>query len=56
MSYEAPVIGERGPVTDWATDYDLFEDGYVRDPYDIWPSCGPAAPSSPASGSAAPTW
>ena len=36
MSYEAPVIGERGPVTDWATDYDLFEDGYVRDPYDIW--------------------
>ena len=36
MSYEAPVIGERGPVGDWGSDYDLFEDGYVRDPYAIW--------------------
>ncbi len=24
------------PVTDWATDYDIFDDGYVRDPYGIW--------------------
>ena len=44
MSYEAPVIGEREPVVDWATDYDLFEDGYVRDPYGIWSALRSACP------------
>jgi len=24
------------PVTDWSTDYDILDDGYVRDPYPIW--------------------
>jgi cytochrome P450 len=26
----------RPPVTDWATDYDIFDAGYVSDPYGIW--------------------
>ena len=27
----------KGPKTrDWATDYDIFDPGYVRDPYPIW--------------------
>ena len=38
MSYQAPVVGERAPVEDWETDYDLFEDGYVRSPYEMWSS------------------
>ncbi len=24
------------PVKDWATDYDIFDDDYVRDPFPIW--------------------
>ncbi len=36
MSYEAPVIGERDAVVDWSSDYDLFDDGFVRDPYGVW--------------------
>ena len=24
------------PVTDWATDYDIFDVGYIADPYGIW--------------------
>jgi hypothetical protein len=36
MSYEAPVVGTREPVSDWLTDYDLFDDGYVRDPFATW--------------------
>ena len=24
------------PVTDWATDYDIFDAGYIADPYGIW--------------------
>ena len=24
------------PVTDWTTDYDIFDPGYVRDPVLIW--------------------
>ena len=24
------------PVDDWATDYDIFDPGYVADPYPIW--------------------
>jgi cytochrome P450 len=27
---------ERRPVTDWATDYDIFDPEYVRNPYPIW--------------------
>ena len=27
---------EHGTVTDWATDYDIFDDEYVRDPAPIW--------------------
>ncbi len=38
MSYESPTLTERPPVQDWATDYDLFEDGFVRNPYDVWAS------------------
>jgi cytochrome P450 len=29
----APVTA---PVLDWATDYDIFDTGYVADPYPIW--------------------
>lgn len=36
MSYESPTLTDRPPVQDWATDYDLFEDGFVKNPYDIW--------------------
>ena len=25
-----------GPVEDWATDYDIFDPGYVTDPFPIW--------------------
>ena len=38
MSYEAPTVGTIAPVEDWVHDFDLFEDGYVRDPYSIWES------------------
>ena len=24
------------PVTDWATDYDIFDPQYVADPFPIW--------------------
>ncbi|HNJ98231.1 MAG TPA: cytochrome P450 [Ilumatobacteraceae bacterium] len=24
------------PVLDWATDYDIFDQGYIRDPFGIW--------------------
>ena len=26
----------RPPVTDWATDYDIFDEAYITDPYGIW--------------------
>ena len=29
-------VAERLPVTDWATDYDIFDAAYVADPYGIW--------------------
>ncbi len=29
----APITA---PVHDWATDYDIFDPGYVTDPYGIW--------------------
>ncbi len=27
---------ERCPVEDWASDYDIFDPGYVRDPAPVW--------------------
>lgn len=30
------VVGERPPVADWATDYDIFDPAYIADPYSIW--------------------
>ena len=30
------VEGDFGPVTDWATDFDMFEPDYVRDPATRW--------------------
>jgi cytochrome P450 len=30
------VQSQRAPVTDWSTDYDIFDEGYVTDPYGIW--------------------
>lgn len=44
MSYEAPVLGRKDPVADWATDYDLFDDGFVRDPYGVWAGLRDACP------------
>ena len=26
----------RPPVSDWATDYDIFDEAYITDPYPIW--------------------
>ena len=26
----------RGPVRDWANDYDIFDAGYIRDPFTVW--------------------
>src|SRR3970040_2040481 len=25
-----------GPVEDWATDYDIFDPAYIRDPFPVW--------------------
>jgi cytochrome P450 len=27
---------ERAPVTDWATDFDIFDTAYISDPYPVW--------------------
>ena len=32
------------PVIDWATDFDVFDDGYVRDPFSLWPEMRAACP------------
>lgn len=32
------------PVADWATDYDIFDPGYVADPYGIWAELRSACP------------
>jgi cytochrome P450 len=26
----------RAPVTSWATDFDIFDAGYIADPYPVW--------------------
>ncbi len=31
-----PATSINGPVTDWATDYDLLDPGYVVEPYPVW--------------------
>jgi cytochrome P450 len=32
------------PVRDWATDYDIFDPGFVRDPYAVWQDLRPHEP------------
>ena len=27
---------ETPPVDDWATDYDLFDEDYIKDPAPVW--------------------
>jgi cytochrome P450 len=27
---------ERAPVTDWKTDYEIFDAGYIKDPFPVW--------------------
>jgi cytochrome P450 len=35
--YAGPAEGaDRGPVADWATDFDVFDARYVEDPFPIW--------------------
>lgn len=35
MSDTAPTPA-RAPVSDWATDYDIFDPDYIRDPFSVW--------------------
>ena len=35
---------ETPPVQDWATDYDIFDPGYIADPYGIWDELRSACP------------
>ena len=35
---------DRAPVTDWATDYDVLDPAYVRDPYPVWDELRSACP------------
>ncbi len=41
-----PAAGQpsTAPVADWATDYDIFDPGYVADPYGIWADLRSACP------------
>ncbi len=32
------------PVEDWAEDYDIFDPGFVRDPYPVWEKLRPGCP------------
>ncbi len=36
MSDQALTATSAAPVLDWIADFDLFEDGYVRDPFPVW--------------------
>ncbi|HEY5662968.1 MAG TPA: cytochrome P450 [Ilumatobacter sp.] len=36
ISHDAHGAPITPPVADWATDYDIFDPGYVADPYPIW--------------------
>ena len=31
-----PAKTETEPVEDWATDYDIFDPGYIKDPFPTW--------------------
>ncbi len=31
-----PAKTHTEPVKDWATDYDIFDAGYVKDPFPVW--------------------
>lgn len=33
---DAVSAPQTAPVSDWATDYDIFDADYVADPYPIW--------------------
>ena len=33
MTYTEPATQ---PVSDWATDYDIFDAAYITDPFSIW--------------------
>ena len=35
-SHRASYPSIADPVTDWASDYDIFDPHYVADPYPIW--------------------
>ena len=37
-------LAERAPVTDWSTDYDIFDTAYVEDPYGIWDALRTSCP------------
>jgi cytochrome P450 len=39
-----PATSINGPVTDWATDYDLLDPGYVVEPYPVWDRLREACP------------
>lgn len=32
------------PVNDWTTDYDIFDPGFVKDPYPVWEELRPTCP------------
>ncbi len=36
MSYSSPVLTKSDDVEDRVHDFDLFDPGYVRDPYTVW--------------------
>jgi cytochrome P450 len=36
MGYEAPIVTATEPVEDWLHDFDVFDPGYVRDPFPVW--------------------
>ena len=36
MCYTAPTVETTPSVENWASDFDLFDPGYVRDPYSVW--------------------
>ena len=36
MGYEAPAASHTEPVEDWLHDFDVFDPGYVRDPFPVW--------------------
>ena len=39
-----PAVSINGPVADWSTDYDIFDPGYVAEPYPVWDELRQACP------------